>query len=73
MPSGINFRSHQEELIRFTAQLGELKALVLSQQQVILHLGEEIEATEKKEIPSEKSTLRKTKSRSTKSSKTQKV
>jgi len=66
------FSAHQDELIRVTAQLGELKALVLSQQQVILHLGEEIEATENKETPSERSTLRKTKSRPTKSSKAKK-
>jgi len=69
--------SHQDELIRVTAQMEEVKALVLSQQQVLLHLGKELEATERNESPSERKespkespkerlTIRKTKPRETK-------
>jgi len=58
--------SHQDELIRVTAQMEEVKALVLSQQQVLLHLGKELEATERKESPKERLTIRKTKPRETK-------
>lgn len=64
--------AHQDELIRVTAQMGELKALVLSQQQVLVHLGKELEATEEKETSSEKMTPRKAKIRPTKSAKPKK-
>lgn len=64
--------THQDELIRVTAQMGELKALVLSQQQVLLHLGKELEATERTENPSERFALRKTKPRAAKSAKPKK-
>lgn len=53
--------THQDELIRVTAQMEELKALVSSQQQVLLHLGKELEATERNESSSEKFPVRKTK------------
>lgn len=53
--------THQDELIRVTAQMEELKALVSSQQQVLLHLGKELEATERHEPSSEKFPVRKTK------------
>ena len=52
--------NHQDELIRVTAQMEELKALVSSQQQVLLHLGKELEATEKHESPPENLTVGKT-------------
>lgn len=61
--------NHQDELIRVTAQMEELKALVSSQQQVLLHLGKELEATERNESPSERLTVRKTKPRGTKPAK----
>ena len=64
--------SHQDELIRVTAQMEELKALVLSQQQVLLHLGKELEATERNENPSERLTVRKTKTRGSKLSQSEK-
>jgi hypothetical protein len=51
--------SHQDELIRVTAQMEELKALVSSQQQVLLHLGKELEATERNQRLSERPTIRK--------------
>jgi len=60
--------THQDELIRLTAQMEELKALVSSQQQVLLHLGKELEATERNESPPEKLTIRKTKPRGSKPS-----
>lgn len=61
--------NHQDELIRVTAQMEELKALVSSQQQVLLHLGKELEATERNERPSEALTVRKSKPRGTKPAK----
>ncbi len=61
--------THQDELIRVTAQMEELKALVSSQQQVLLHLGKELEATERNESPRENLSNRKTNPRSSKSSK----
>jgi hypothetical protein len=64
--------THQDELIRVTAQMEELKALVSSQQQVLLHLGKELEATERNEIPSERLTIRKTNPRGSKPSKSDK-
>ncbi len=53
--------THQDELIRVTAQMEELKALVSSQQQVLLHLGKELEANERNESSPEKFPVRKTK------------
>jgi hypothetical protein len=64
--------THQDELIRVTAQMEELKALVSSQQQVLLHLGKELEATERNESPPEKLTIRKTKPRGSKPSQSDK-
>ena len=61
--------THQDELIRVTAQMEEIKALVSSQQQVLLHLGKELEATERNESSSEKFPVRKTKHRRTKPAK----
>ena len=61
--------THQDELIRVTAQMEEIKALVLSQQQVLLHLGKELEATERNESSPEKLPVRKTKPRKTKPAK----
>ena len=58
--------THQDELIRVTAQMEELKALVLSQQQVLLHLGKELEATEKHDSSSEKLPIRQLKPLDTK-------
>ena len=63
--------AHQDELVQVTAQMGELKALVLSQQQVLLHLGKELEAAEKKTPPLERLTPRKTKSKASKPKKSE--
>ena len=62
--------THQDELIRVTAQMEELKALVSSQQQVLLHLGKELEATERRESPQENLKNRKMAQRRTKVSST---
>ena len=64
--------AHRNELVQVTAQMSELKALVSSQQQVLIHLGKELEAAEKKTSPPERATPRKTKSKTTKSSKLKK-
>jgi hypothetical protein len=57
------FISQQNELIRVTTQLGEVKAQVLSQQQLILHLGKELEAAEIKARQLDKVPAKKSKSR----------
>ena len=64
--------AHRNELVQVTAQMSELKALVSSQQQVLIHLGKELEAAEKKIPPTERTTPRKAKSKSTKSTKLKK-
>ncbi|MGB0909776.1 MAG: hypothetical protein ACPGYT_05395 [Nitrospirales bacterium] len=62
--------AQKSELTRVTVQIGELKALALSQQQVLLHLGKEIESIEPKSMRSEKTTPKKAKARVSKSAKT---
>ena len=64
--------AHRNELVQVTAQMSELKALVSSQQQVLIHLGKELEAAEKKTPTPERATPRKTKSKATKSTKLKK-
>ena len=64
--------AHRNELVQVTAQMSELKALVSSQQQVLIHLGKELEAAEKKTPPPERATPRKAKSKATKSTKLKK-
>ncbi len=61
--------SQQEELALVTTQMGELKALALSQQQVLLHLGQELETIESKFIAPEKPLPKKAKSRTVKTAK----
>ena len=65
--------AHRNELVQVTAQMSELKALVSSQQQVLIHLGKELEAAEKKASTPERATPRKTKSKVTKSAKLKKA
>ncbi|MCA9472349.1 MAG: hypothetical protein MRJ96_14080 [Nitrospirales bacterium] len=63
--------AQRSELARVNAQMSELKALALSQQQVLLHLGQELELLESKSVGPEKPLPKKTKSpRSMKTSKT---
>ena len=64
--------AHRNELVQVTAQMSELKVLVSSQQQVLIHLGKELEAAEKKTPSPERATPRKTKSKATKSTKLKK-
>ncbi len=63
----------RSELTRVNAQIGELKALALSQQQVLLHLGKEIESIESKTVRPEKTPSKKTKTRSARTSKSKPV
>ena len=63
--------AHRNELVQVTAQMSELKALVSSQQQVLIHLGKELEAAEKKASPP-RATPRKTKSKASKSTRLKK-
>ncbi len=58
--------AQKSELTRVNVQIGELKALALSQQQVLLHLGKEIESIEPKSMRSEKPATKKAKPRASK-------
>ncbi len=62
-------RSQQEEIVRVTSQLTDLKNLVLSQQEVLLHLGKELESIHLSTNTPPPKPPRKTKPRSTKSTK----
>ena len=64
--------AQQQELARVASQMSELQALVLSQQQVLLHLGKELEAAEMRANPQEPLVPRKPKTRTTKVSKSKK-
>lgn len=64
--------AHQHELAQVTTQMGELKALVLSQQQVLLHLGKELEAAEKRAAAQDRVSPRRTRNKTTKSVKSKK-
>jgi len=59
----------RKEFTRVNTQIGELKALALSQQQVLLHLGKELESIELKTIRTEKPAAKKVKPRSSKAAK----
>ena len=59
----------KKELTRVNVQISELKALALSQQQVLLHLGKELESSDTKQSKTEKSPSKKSKFRSNKASK----
>ena len=61
--------AQRNELSRVNVQIGELKALALSQQQVLLHLGQELESIESKTVRPEKTTSKKVRSRLTKTAK----
>ncbi len=61
--------SQKDELIRVTKQIAELKALTLSQQQVLLHLGKDLESIDSKQEKTIKAMPKKSKARSTKTSK----
>ena len=61
--------AQRNELSRVNVQIGELKALALSQQQVLLHLGQELESIESKTVRSEKTAPKKVKPRSTRTTK----
>ena len=61
--------AQRNELTRVNVQMSELKALALSQQQVLLHLGKELESLESKTVRQDKPTPKKSKSRSVKASK----
>lgn len=62
-------QSQQEEMARVTSQLTDLKNLVLSQQQVLLHLGKEIEGIHVSASTPPPKAPRKTKPRATKATK----
>ena len=61
--------AQRSELTRVNTQIGELKALALSQQQVLLHLGQELESIESKTVRQEKGSPKKVRTRSPKTSK----
>lgn len=66
-------RSQHEDIVRVTSQLTDLKNMVLSQQQVLLHLGKELEGIQlSASIPPPKAP-RKSKPRVTKSTKSKTV
>ena len=62
-------RSQQEDVTRITSQLTDLKNLVLSQQQVLLHLGKELEGIHLAVTVPPPKAPRKTKARAGKTSK----
>ncbi|GJL64486.1 MAG: hypothetical protein NPIRA04_31400 [Nitrospirales bacterium] len=61
--------AQRREFTRVNTQIGELKALALSQQQVLLHLGKELESIESKTVRTEKTAPKKVKARSAKTAK----
>jgi len=61
--------AQRREFTRVNTQIGELKALALSQQQVLLHLGKELESIESKTVRNEKAAPKKVKPRSSKAAK----
>ncbi len=61
--------SQKNEITRVNVQISELKALALSQQQVLLHLGKELESSDSKQSKPEKASLKKSKFRSSKAGK----
>ena len=64
--------AQQKGLTRITTQVSELQALVLSQQQVLLHLGKELERTEAKAAQPVPTPSKKSKSRAVKPAKSKK-
>ncbi|GJL65495.1 MAG: hypothetical protein NPIRA05_04660 [Nitrospirales bacterium] len=61
--------AQRREFTRVNTQIGELKALAVSQQQVLLHLGKELESIESKTVRPEKAAVKKSKPRSSKAAK----
>ncbi|GJL55136.1 MAG: hypothetical protein NPIRA02_22680 [Nitrospirales bacterium] len=61
--------AQRKEFTRVNSQISELKALAVSQQQVLLHLGKELESIESKTGRPEKAVTKKVKPRSSKSAK----
>ncbi|WP_447971743.1 hypothetical protein [Nitrospira sp. M1] len=61
--------AQRNEFTRVNTQISELKALAVSQQQVLLHLGKELESIESKTVRPEKTLAKKVKPRSSKSAK----